>query len=170
MKNKERHRQNTFQKLIPIIGLIFILGFFGSMYWSSTSYSNSAIIAEQFESTSNPNNDVKIIDKTPDTNKKYLEHQYLLAEHFYKNNNITKAQETYDLVLKNQKNTAYDLSNINFDAVHWNRMLIGLGNEERTKTLEDIDILINSDLSQDYKNKASALKEKLNSFWYGWAN
>jgi len=170
MKNQERHRQSTFQKWIPIIGLIFILGFLGSMYWSGKSYSNSAIISELFEPASNANNEVKIIDTTPETSKKYLEHQYLLAESFYKNNNITKAKETYDLVLKNKKNTAYDLSNINFDAVHWNKILVGLGNEERSITIENIDNLINSDISQDYKTKALALKEKLNSFWYGWAN
>lgn len=170
MKKQERHRQNTFQKWIPIIGLIFILGFFGSLFWSSQGYSNSAIIAEQFEPSSNTQNDVAIIDKTPATNKKYLEHQNLLAEHFYKNNNFTKAIETYDLVLKNKTNTAYDLSNINFETIEWNRTLMIMGNGERATTLESIEHLTSSDISEKYKNKAFALKETLNSFWYGWAN
>jgi len=170
MKKKERNRQNAFQKWIPIIGLIFILGFFGSLMWSSGSYSNAAIIADQFEPPSINNNDIKVIDQTPATSKLYLEHQYLLAENLYATNNFSKAKETFDLVLKNEKNAAYELSNINFERVKWNRVLMIMGNGDRVKTLEAIAQLTASDISDKYKNKALALKEKLNSFWYGWAN
>jgi len=170
MKDQERRRQSTFQRWIPIIGLIFILGFFGSMIWSGNEYSNAAIIAKQFENSSINNSDLKVIDQTPETNKKYLEHQYLLGENFYKNNDFAQALATYDLVLKNQKNTAYDLANINFEAVKWNRILMIMGNEDRIKTLEAIEKLVASDISEKYKTKALALKETLNSFWYGWAN
>lgn len=175
MRNQERHRQSSFQKWIPIIGLIFIIGFFGSMMWSSGSYSKAAIISEQFV-PSNNNYDLKIIDQTPETNKKYLEHQYLLAENHYKNNDFTKALETYDLVLKNKKNTAYDLINIDFEAVEWNRILMimgktkGNGNESRREIVDSLEDFTSSEISETYKKKAYDLVDKFESFWYGWAN
>ncbi len=168
----KRHRQSTWQKWLPVVGLIVIVGFFGSVMWSTGSYSNAAIINQYFQPTqlddSNPS--TTIIDNNTITNVKYLEQQYWAAESFYKNQNFPKAIEAYDFVIKNKNNTAYNMENVNFEVAQWNRILMFLGNEEREKALEELGKVAISDMSENYKNKAAELKDKLNSFWYGWAN
>jgi len=172
-QESKRPRQSTFQKWLPVIGLIIIAGFFGSVFWSSGSYSNAAIISQYFQSTKVDNSNPEIptiIDNNTITNTKYLQQQYQSAEYFYKNKNFPKAIEAYNFVLENKKNTAYQMKNVNFEAAQWNQILMFLGNKEREKAIEELGKIAISDLSKKYKNDAAELKNKLNSFWYGWAN
>ena len=172
-KESKRPRQSTFQKWLPVIGLIIIIGFFGSVMWSSGSYSNSAIMNQYFQPTQINNSKTEsptIINNNTITNIKYLEEQYWSAESFYKKNNFLKAIEAYDFVLKNKNNTAYQMENVNFEAAQWNQILMFLGNKNREKAIEELGKIAISDMSENYKNNAAELKQKLNSFWYGWAN
>lgn len=168
----KRPRQSTWQKWLPVVGLIVIFGFFGSVMWSSESYSNAAIINQYFQATqiNDSNTNTTIIDNNTITNVKYLEQQYWSAESFYKNQNFPEAIKAYDFVLKNKTNTAYKMENVDFEAAQWNQILMFLGNKEREKTIEKLGKLAISDMPENYKNDAAKLKDKLNSFWYGWAN
>ncbi|MFK7772768.1 MAG: tol-pal system YbgF family protein [Saprospiraceae bacterium] len=169
----KRPRQTTFQKWLPVIGLIIIIGFFGSVMWSSGSYSNAAIMNQYFQPTLTNSSNTEsptVIDNNTITNVKYLEQQYWSAESFYKNKNFPKAVEAYDFVLKNKNNTAYNLENVNFDVAKWNQVLMFLGNKNREKAVEELEKISTSNMSEKYKNNATELKQKLNSFWYGWAN
>lgn len=169
----KRPRQTTWQKWLPAVGLIIIIGFFGSVMWSSGSYSNAAIINQYFHPTqiNNSNADTPtVIDNNTITNIKHLEQQYWAAESFYKNQNFPKAIEAYDFVLKNKNNTAYKMENVNFAAAQWNQILMFLGNKEQEKVIEKLGKLAISDIPEKYKTDAVELKDKLNSFWYGWAN
>ena len=62
------------------------------------------------------------------------------------------------------------MENVNFEATKWNQVLMLLGNKEREKAIEELGKIAISDMSEKYKNDAVELKNKLNSFWYGWAN
>lgn len=165
----KRHRQSAWQKWLPVVGLIIIIGFFGSVMWSTGSYSNAAIINQYFQPTIK-NDSPTIIDNNTITNVKYLEQQYWSAESFYKNKNFSKAIEAYEFVLKNKNNTAYQMDNVNFDVAKWNQLLMFLGNKNREKAIEELGKIALSDMPEKYKNDAAELKNKLNSFWYGWAN
>lgn len=165
----KRHRQSTWQKWLPFVGLIVIIAFFGSVMWSTGSYSNTAIINQYFQTTQ-INDSPSIIDNNTITNIKYLEQQYSAAESFYKKKNFPKALEAYDFVLKNKNNTAYQMDNVNFDAAKWNQILMLLGNENRDKAIEELGKIAISDMPEKFKSDAVELKQKLNSFWYGWAN
>ena len=172
-KPQQRRTQSTWQRLLPIFGLVFILLFFGSMLWSSSEYSNQAIIGKYFEPTLSENNKnitPDILNNNTIANPKHLESQYLLGEYYYKNNTFTKSIESYDFVLKNKNNTAYEMENVNFETAKWNQTLMLLGNNERNKAIESLNEIIASNYSEKYKSDAKVLKEKLNSFWYGWAN
>ncbi len=172
-KESKRPRQTTFQKWLPVIGLIIIIGFFGSVMWSTGSYSNAAIINQYFQPTQINNSTTEsptVIDNNTITNVKYLEQQYWSAESFYKEKDFPKAMEAYDFVLKNKKNTAYHIENINFEAAEWNQILMILGNKNREKAIEKLGKIAISDMPEKYKNDAAELKQRLNSFWYGWAN
>lgn len=169
----KRPRQTTWQKWLPVVGLIIIIGFFGSVMWSSESYSNATIITQYFQPTQINNSNVEaptVIDNNTITNVKYLEQQYWSAEFFYKKKDFPKALEAYDFVLKNKNNTTYHLENVNFEAAQWNQILMLLGNKNREKAKEELGKIATSDLPEKYKNDAAELKQKLNSFWYGWAN
>jgi len=112
----KRHRQSTWQKWLPVVGLIVIIGFFGSVMWSTGSYSNAAIINKYFQPTMTNNSNSEsptVIDNNTITNTKYLEQQYWSAESFYKNQDFAKAIEAYDFVLKNKNNTAYQMKTLN---------------------------------------------------------
>ncbi len=169
----KRHRQSAWQKWLPILGLVIIIGFFGSVLWSSGSYSNRAIINQYFQPTqiNKSNGDVStILDNSTITDPNYLEQLYWSAESYYNKGDFPKAIEAYGFVLKNNKNTAYNMENVNFAAAQWNQVLMFLGNEERDKAIEKLAEITISDLPEQYKNDAVILKHKLNSFWYGWAN
>lgn len=166
----KRHRQSAWQKWLPVVGLIIIIGFFGSVLWSTGSYSNAAIINQYFHPTQVEESNTNVIDNNAITNIKYLEQQYWAAESFYKNQNFGKAVDSYDFVLKNKNNTAYNTGNVNFEAAQWNQILMFLGNKNREKAIEELGKIAISDMSEQYKSKATELKNKLNSFWYGWAN
>lgn len=168
----KRHRQSAWQKWLPVVGLIIIFGFFGSVMWSTGSYSNAAIINQYFQPTQNNNSNTSttVIDNSTIANIKYLEQQYRAAESFYKNQNFAKAIAAYDFVLKNKNNAAYDLENVNFEVAKWNQILMFLGNGEREKAIAELKKIAISEMSEKYKNNAVELKSKLNSFWYGWAN
>ena len=168
----KRHRQSAWQKWLPVVGLIVIIGFFGSVMWSTGSYSNAAIINQYFQPTQidESNTSITVIDNNTVTNVNYLEQQYWAAESFYKNQNFAKAIEAYDFVLKNKNNTAYKMENVNFETAQWNQILMFLGNKKREKAIEKLGKIAISDMSEHYKSKAAELKNKLNSFWYGWAN
>jgi len=169
----KRRRQSTWQKWLPFVGLIIIIGFFGSVMWSTGSYSNGAIISQYFQPTQINNSTTEsptVIDNNTITNVKYLEQQYWAAESFYKKKNYPKAIEAYDFVLKNKNNKAYDMKNVNFEAAKWNQILMTLGNKNRENAIEELGKIAISDMPEKYKTDATELKNKLNSFWYGWAN
>lgn len=167
----KRHRQSTWQKWLPLVGLIIIIGFFGSVMWSAGSYSNAAIINQYFHPTHPSIGDIDFgNDDLPVSDQNYLNQQMVIAESFYKKKNFSKAIEAYDIVTANQSDSIYNVENINFDLVKWNKSLMLLGNGERSKTIEKLGIFSTSEMSDQLKNDAVQLKKTLNSFWYGWAN
>lgn len=169
-KSTTRRSQSTWQRWLPVIaGLVLIL-FFGSIMWSGDEYSNSTIIQKYFEVAPSKNNNPTVVDATPITNVNYIENQNLAAQTHYRNNDFTKAILAYDVVLENKKNTVYKLSEINFEAAQWNRMLMLLGSGNRSAVLEELKKIETSDISKKYKTNAIELKNTINSFWYGWAN
>lgn len=169
--DSKRHRQSAWQKWLPLIGLIVIIGFFGSVMWSAGSYSNAAIINQYFY-PNHPNISSQDFGKNDlsESNHNFLIQQMAMAESYYKNKNYSNAVEAYDLILTNQNDSIYNIENINFDLVKWNHSLMLLGNGDRSKAIEKLGIFATSNMSEQLKADAVQLKKTLNSFWYGWAN
>lgn len=172
-KSSGRPKKSTWQKWLPVFALLFLLTFFGSIYWSSKDYSNEKIIADYFQSNTidgKISDNIQSLENSISTDRKYLESNLLLAEYYIKNNKLTDAIEAYDVILNNQANQTYDIQNINFETVEWNKTLALLGNGERNEALKSLNKLLDESNSEELKDKAIELKKILNSFWYGWAN
>lgn len=170
--NKNRKRGSSFQKWLPVLALLVLGVFFSSVFLSGKGYSNSAIVKKHFKDPMIKAVPVNIDDvyKTASTEIDFLEHQYLIGSLSKNNNDFTKSIASYETVLQNEGNTSYETSSIDFDAARWNRALMIMSLGDRVKTIEEFEKIINSDLPEEYKTNAKILIEKMNSFWYGWAN
>lgn len=171
-ENKGRRRVSTFQKWLPVLALIILGGFFSSIFLSGKGYSNSAIVSKYFKAPmikAVPAN-VNEVYKTASTDIDFLEHQYLIGNLSKNNNDFTTAIAAYETVLQNEGNASYETSSIDFDAAQWNQALMIMSLNDRVKTIETFEKIINSDLPDEYKTNAKILIDKMNSFWYGWAN
>ena len=170
---KDRSRrapQSPLKKWLPVLALVLMIGFFTSDKWGNTDNSKEAIVATYFIAPPGAGFQLEAPNEDAETDSTYLEKQYLLAAQQYRNNEITKAEKTYETVLTNQNNTLYATQNIDFKAAQWNSILMQILQGERREAMEELDKIINSNFPEDYRNNALVLKNKLNSFGYGWAN
>ena len=164
-----RHRQKSWQRWLPIVAGVVLIGFWVSILLSGQNYSNAAIIQNHFIEPSS-HIESGMSDNLDQEDENYLKSQFLVGADHFKNKNYPKAIETYENILSNSPKSKYNIEEEEMSIAVVNKLLcyLAMGDMEKVKT--NLEFFSNPAITGMPKDVATEIKTKINSFWYGWAN